>query len=262
MFKYSLYTSCFNIIKNNFNYWEDTIPKWLEFINYGENGEIVIAVNTSEDQTLEVVKNKFKEYPCIKIIESNFDYNDYSFDGKIKNIALQNCVNEICIGLDLDEYPSLNKNSWANIASQFLNSNFEAVFIPVIDLCKSINHYKSIGSKWYMHKQGLNRGTWNQAKLENGKIDIKKSDTCELLNKNGNLCSAIPLVKESSLELIKKHDLPFIIHLGWLNWENRRNQNKTWQPVWSNRAGFEVEDIMHEEKSFDQIQVFEHNLNI
>ena len=262
MFKYSLYTSCFNIVKNNFNYWQDTIPKWLEFINYGENGEIVIAINKSEDKTLEVIKDKFKEYSCIKFVESNFDYNDYAFDGKIKNTALQNCVNEICIALDLDEYPSPNKNSWENIASQFLNSNFEAVFIPVIDLCKSEKYIKSIGSKWYMHKQGLNRGVWDQAKLENGKIDIKRSDTCELLNKDGDLCLAIPLVRELSLGLIKKYDLPFIVHLGWLNWQDRRNQNKTWQPVWSNRAGFEVEDIMHEEKTFDQIEVLEHNLNI
>jgi len=262
MFKYSIYTSCFNIVKNDFNYWKITITKWLQFIEYGNKGEIVIAVNKSQDDTLKTLKEYFGQHECIIIVESDFDYNDYSFDGKIKNFALQNTKNQICLGLDLDEYPSPNIPSWESISSQFLNSNYEAVFLPVVDLCKSMNHYKSIGSKWYMHKQGLHRGIWSKAKLENGKIDIKKSDTCELLNKDENLCAATSIFTELSVDQIKKYNMPFIIHLGWLDWQGRKNQNQTWQPVWSNRAGYEVDDIIHNQESYDNIKIFEHNLSI
>jgi len=258
--KYSIYTSCFNINKNNFNYWQVTIPKWLDFIDYGNHGEIVIAVNKDIDGSCETLNSNFKNK--IKIIETNFEYEDYAFDGKIKNAALQECKNEICLGLDLDEYPSPNKNSWNNIAEQFIKSPYEAVFLPSIDICKNLDYYKSIGAKWYMHKQGLHRGVWKNAKLLNGKIDIKKSDTCELLNNEDELCKAIFLVNENSISNIKNYNLPFIVHLGWLDWENRKNQNKTWQPVWSNRAGYDVKDIIHEKTTFDNIEIFKHNLFI
>lgn len=262
MLKYSIYTSCFNIEKNNFNYWQKTLPKWIDFIEEGNKGEIIIAINKSEDNTFAIIKNYTKDINCIKITQTNFDYQDYTFDGKIKNAALQQTKNKICIGLDLDEYPSPNKNSWDQIANKFLYSAYDAIFIPVIDLCKNLNSYKSIGYKWYMHKSGLYRGIWNGAKLDNGKIDIKKSDTCELLNKNSNLCSTAHIVQELSIENIKNNNTPFIVHLGWLKWKDRQQQNKMWQPVWSNRAGYEVNDIIHEEASFDKIQVLEHNLII
>lgn len=262
MLKYSIYTSCFNIEKNNFYYWQYTIPKWINFVNNGENGEIIIAINKSQDNTLQIIQDNFKDFSCVKIIETKFDYNDYAFDGKIKNAALQNTTNKICLGLDLDEYPSPNKLSWDNIANQFLYSEYDSVFIPVIDLCKNKNLYKSLGCKWYMHKNGLCRGIWNGAKLNNGKIDIKKSDTCELIDKDGNLCSVAHLLREISVKEIKDNKIPFIIHLGWLEWENRKNQNKTWQSVWSNRAGYEIDDIIHEKENFEQIKTYEHNLDI
>lgn len=262
MFKYSIYTSCFNIIKNDFDYWQETIPKWLSFIEYGKFGEIILAVNNSEDNTLHTLNNFIKDFDCIKIIETNFSYDDYAFDGKIKNEGLQNCKNNICIGLDLDEYLSPNKKDWDIVANQLESSNLEAVFIPVIDICKSIYQYKSIGVKWYMHKQGLHRGVWRSAELVNGKIDINKSDTCELLNHNEDLCKCGYLIERLTPETISQTSSPFVVHLGWLDWENRKNQNKTWQPVWSNRAGFEVNNIMNEEEDFNKIQVFNHNLRI
>lgn len=260
--KYSIYTSCFNIIKNNFNYWEFTIPKWLDFLENGEKGEVVICINSSEDDTLKIIKDKFSSNNAIKIIESSFDYTDYSFDGKIKNQALQNCKYEICLGLDLDEYLSPNKESWDSFASQLLQSNYRSLFIPVVDLCKGEDYYKSIGFKWYMHKQGLKRGVWPYAKLNNGKIDVNKSDTCELLDEDDNLVQTASLIDKPNVELLKKYDLPFVIHLGWLNWANRKEQNKTWQPVWSNRAGYEINNIIHQENAFDKIEVFKHNLKI
>ena len=59
--KYSIYTSCFNIIKNDFDYWQETIPKWLSFIEYGKFGEIILAVNNSEDNTLHTLSNFIKD---------------------------------------------------------------------------------------------------------------------------------------------------------------------------------------------------------
>lgn len=260
MIKYSIYTSCFNINKNNFNYWQTTLPKWIEFIENGDKGEIIIAVNNDTDNTAKTLKDKFLNK--IKIINTKFDYQDYAFDGKIKNAALQECKNEICLGLDLDEYPSPNKNSWDQISSKLINSAFDALFIPSIDLCKDFKNYKSIGMKWYMHKQGLHRGVWEKAKLANGKIDVKKSDTCELLNDKNDLCNAVTLTNQLSVNYIKNYNLPFIVHLGWLNWDDRKNQNNTWQPVWSNRAGYEITDIMHDEEQFNNIKTYLHNLDI
>jgi len=76
------------------------------------------------------------------------------------------------------------------------------------------------------------------------------------------LCKCGYLIERLTPETISQTSSPFVVHLGWLDWENRKNQNKTWQPVWSNRAGFEVNNIMNEEEDFNKIQVFNHNLTI
>ena len=73
------------------------------------------------------------------------------------------------------------------------------MFIPVVDLCKGEDYYKSIGFKWYMHKQGLKRGVWPYAKLNNGKIDVNKSDTCELLDEDDNLVQTAYLIEKPNV---------------------------------------------------------------
>lgn len=261
--QFSIYTSCFNIVKNDFNYWKNTIPKWVKFLNNGEYGEIVIAVNQSEDNTLDIIKSFISSYNCVRAIETNFDYSDLAFDGKIKNEALQACKNSICIGLDLDEIPCAGIDGWIFFADFLSKSHYDALFIPVIDLCKSEKTAKSIGQKWYLHKKdGLKRGVWQHAKLKNGHIDISKSDTCELISDMGNLALAATICHPLTAEEIKRKDCIFIAHFGHLLWENRIKQNLTWKPTWENRAGHEVTDIILEKEKFENIPVFEHNLNI
>lgn len=250
----SIYTSCFNIEKNNFHHWKYTIPKWLEFIN--SDDEIVIAVNRSDDDTLKLIR----QFP-VKIIRTEFDYNDYAFDGKIKNAALQECENHLCVGLDLDEVPSKNRDRWVVFGNGLLHSSLDFILIPVVDLCKSEKTAKGIGCKWYIHKRGLYRGVWNGAKLANGKIDIDKSDTCELIDKNGNLVRGGRVCSLNS-QSIKNIDSPYVIHYGWLNWEDRQNQNEFWKPVWENRKGGEVLNITQDKDIYDSIEVFEHGLEI
>ena len=53
---FSIYSSAFNLIKNNFDY-KEAIDN---FCNFAE--EVVIAVNTSEDDTLQVLQNLSSEY--------------------------------------------------------------------------------------------------------------------------------------------------------------------------------------------------------
>lgn len=259
--RYSIYTSCFNIEKNSFNYWKFTIPKWMDFLSKNnDGGEICIGINKSEDNTLDLISKNF-DSKYIKIIETNFSYDDYAFDGKIKNAALQACKNDLCIGLDLDEAVSMNKESWDYFGLNLLQSNLDALFIPVIDLCKSKKMAKSIGQKWYLHKRGLNRGVWNQAILQNGKININKSDTCELLN-GQNLAITANICSNNSVLEIKNKNICYIIHYGYLSWESRLQQNLTWKPIWENRAGYEVNNIILEKEIFNNIDVFEHNLDI
>jgi hypothetical protein len=131
---FSIYTSAFNLIKNKFPY-KKTIDNFCKIAN-----EVVIAVNRSEDSTLEEIKAL--PYNNLKIIESNISYDDPLLDGKVKNIALQNTNEEFKIGLDLDEYIPLNqKNIWENLAYQLRLDEAQCYMIASLNLYKYIKYY-------------------------------------------------------------------------------------------------------------------------
>jgi hypothetical protein len=44
----------------HFIYWKTTIPKWIDFIDDGDKGEIIIAVNNDDDKTKETFKSIFQ----------------------------------------------------------------------------------------------------------------------------------------------------------------------------------------------------------
>ena len=82
----SIYTCGFNLINNQFD-WKSALQNYLDFCLFDKD-EVVIAINTSEDETLKEVTS-FAKGTCIKIVSTNFDYNDPLCVGKIKNEALK-----------------------------------------------------------------------------------------------------------------------------------------------------------------------------
>ncbi|MEY4371021.1 MAG: hypothetical protein RIQ48_737 [Pseudomonadota bacterium] len=235
--KISIYSTAFNIIKNEFNY-EDAIKNYLYYAD-----ELCLAVNKSEDDSLQEIinyvdKNNLKN---VKIIPTDFKYDDPFCYGKIVNAALQACTGDICILQDLDERLGGNKDYLINLCQNFLKlENIQALFVPVINLYQDINHYKDISFKWYIHKKGLYRGPVNFGIKENGLPDYNKTSTDELIDKNGNLVPTINIVQslnfKESIDYIELN-YPFIYHLGYTDFHKRVKRNNFWKPFWEKATG-------------------------
>jgi hypothetical protein len=235
--KISIYSTAFNVIKNEFNY-EDAIKNYLYYAD-----EVCLAVNTSDDNSLEEIKNYVKKNNLnnVKIISTNFSYDDPFCYGKIVNAALQECTGDICILQDLDERFGGNKDYLKSLCTNFLNSeDIQALFVPVINLYQDINHYKDISFKWYIHKKGLYRGPVNFGIKENGLPDYNKTSTDELIDKNSNLVPTINIVDslnfKDPIEYIKL-EYPFVYHLGYTDFHKRIKRNTFWKPFWEKATG-------------------------
>lgn len=252
---FSIYTSAFNLIENNFNYIE-TIENFCSFAE-----EVIIAVNTSKDETYKNIKNlKFNN---LKIIQTDFSYEDPMLDGKIKNAALQQTSEEFKIGLDMDEYiPLWQKNIWKELAYKFRFEIYESIMIPSLNLFRDKNHYFSISRKWYLHKGNLSRGAVNFAIKKDGTIDTNRSDTCELINSDGELTKS--KVISNNIEDLRTENYPFVVHTGYVNLQNRLLRNKNfWQKHWLIESG----GISPNHKIHNKIEDFNekyerHNLRI
>ena len=255
---FSIYTSAFNLIKNNFNY-KHHIQNFSQFAN-----EVVIAINTSKDNSLNEVRDFVSmNYYNVYILETNFSYEDPLLDGKIKNAALQATKLDIKISLDMDEYiPLWQKPLWENIGNQLTYSPSKAVMIPSVNLYKDKDHYFSITPKWYMHKKNLYRGPVSWAKKENGAIDTSKSDTCELIDEKGNLVYSVHT--PSDIEFLRTNTNPFVVHTGYINLNNRILRNKNfWEKHWKIESGGEPpKHKVHQSINDFQESYQEHKLNI
>ncbi len=234
----SIYSTAYNLSAGMFDY-AAAIERWSQFAD-----EVVIATNSVEDWNL--LMEETLETDKLKVILTEIPFSEYDFDGKLKNAALQACSEPYCILLDLDEYIPVNqKSQWLRLIETINTLNQKAVLIPVIDLIQDSFHYKSLGYKWYLHqKEGCYRGIVNFAKKEDGKIDITKSDTTELIDKHGNLIPAMYLISpamdnEDKLQAMKDCGI-YVVHTGWLDKETRVKQNDFWYPHWQNRSGREL----------------------
>lgn len=260
-----IYNSSFNLIKSGFDY-EDMLSNFCSFAD-----RVTIAINSSEDGTYEVLEKWRKENAPDKLnlVKTAFEYSDLSFDGKIKNAALEACLEDYCILLDADERinPS-DRLKWETYAQALGEEHkIDALLIPVIDLCRDFHNYKSIGSKWYLHKnnRGIRRGTVNFAKLESGKINTERSDTCEAIYQDGSLVRTgailVPsLTNEEKINAFKNLEMPFVWHTGWVDFEHRLKINNFWKPVWENRAGKEIDNIIQKLEELNKITVYPHDL--
>lgn len=254
----SIYTSAFNLIKNKFNY-KFHIQQFSQFAD-----EVIIAINTSEDNSINEIRD-FISQNCdnVYILETEFSYEDPLLDGKIKNAALQATSQDIKIGLDMDEYiPLWQKPIWENLANQLLYSTAKSIMIPSINLYKDKSYYFSITPKWYMHKKGLYRGPVNWAIKNNGTIDTSKSDTCELIDENGNLVYSIQT--PSDIDSLQSNNFPFVVHNGYLNLEYRLLRNNNfWEKHWKVESGGEIpKHKVHQSIDDFQENYQEHKLNI
>jgi hypothetical protein len=266
---FSIYSSAFNVIKNSFDY-ESAVEN---FCNFAE--EVVIAVNKSEDNSFEAFKDLEKKFINLKIISVDFDYSDPLLDGKIKNAALQKTSNIYKIGLDLDErIPKRHKDRWIRAAKMmYEHPMIYGFLIPSIDIWKSLEYIqadpnKNKNFKWYLHKEKLYRGAVNFARLENGKIDREKSDTCELLDQLGNLVNTPKIYAnfENDEDYFKwlEEEAIFVFHIGFLDFEKRIIRNKNfWNKHWETVSGKKHETAMTLEQ-FDKrsTKLKKHNLKL
>jgi hypothetical protein len=245
--KTSIYTSLFNYSIDKF----DLLGAFKNWSKYADE----IVITTFEDQAKDisaVVESEmcgFWDIPEFQIVScADTSLNDPLFDGKLKNAALQACSNEFVIQQDMDERIGGETEQWNYLISYLSNLKPPySVMIPVIDLYKDYNHYKSIGGKWYLHfKEGSSRGPVNFAKREDGSLDINKSDSCELIDENGNL---IPYLVDSrfSQPFVNKEaesldiSMPHVIHLGYLDLTKRAEHNKFRKKCWEAMDGKAVE---------------------
>lgn len=248
----SVYTSAFNLESGIFDI-KDALENWFKYANQ-------VVVGTFADQTEKVLnyfnsaqsfKDRYRGFK-IKIVSCDTSLNDPLFDGKLKNAALRECYNDIVIQQDLDERLSGYPAVWNLAAKQLQQSNLSAFMIPVVDLYKDEYHFKSIGTKWYMHKKaGCYRGPVNFAKRPDGTIDTDKSDSCELIDKGGNLVTS----GQIHFDPQSYPTTPIVLHYGYLDLQKRQKQNEIWEPVWSARKG----EPVFVEKDIDKLGEFEYH---
>lgn len=263
---HSIYTSAYNLINMGFD-WRATLDNWGRFL--GDEGQVVIAVNTSIDDTARALH----EYAFEKnssggvvwwVVETRIPYENPLFDGMIKNEALRRCTGQFCTLLDMDEVLPLGPSSraaWNETMEILDQSTYDAVFIPVIDLFHDEWHYKSLGQKWYLHKNKsyLSRGRVSFAARQDGTTDIERSDTCELIRSDGSLANTASFPGCPPLTRKALNQVPYVVHLGWLNKQQRLRQSAFWAPVWSARDGQKVEKPLTNE-DLDKIPYYPHNL--
>ncbi len=264
--KLSVYTTLYKVVENSFDY----VTPLENFLAFADEVVVAVPIEGSEDGTLERLwdyKAKYDLAERLKIITCPIPFSDNRFDGKLKDAALQATTHPIKIQMDGDEIFVLSqKQKWVSYAKKLLESPYEALFIPTVDLWGDINHIRKnrlLGLKWRMHKGGLYRGVVKFAELSDGRIDTSKSDTCELIDKEGNLVPTVQIINPDYLrpENCKYlNNYIYTLHLGYLNFNYRLKINQFWKPHWENRAGRTIDDIVLEKCELLAEETVEHKL--
>jgi len=158
--------------------------------------------------------------------------------------------------VDLDERVSGDKKLLKRMEEGLRQQTFPcSVMLPTLDLFEDLHHYITIGGKWYMHhKEGCYRGAVNFARKEDGTLDHSKSDTCELIDSRGSLIPCVGKVDFSS------NNWPKIIHLGYLNLDERNKVNEFWGKIWNHRKTGELLDTWERKKIKTDSRKKPHNL--
>ncbi len=260
--KISVYSTAFNIIGKGFNF-EDALDNWFYYAD-----EVSISVNKSNDETFLKIKDyaESKQYNLL-IEETDFDYSDPFFYGKLENSALQRCTGDILFQQNLDERIGGDINTLKKLCENLFNQNdYFSFFVPVINLHTDYYNYIDIAQKWYIHKRGANRGPVNFGIKENCLPDYNKTSTDELIDNDGNLLPTFPLNKiANNLDGIDyfKSGLPFTYHLGYVDLNERVKRNEFWKNFWekatggdSNTHSLNIEDYMSKTVSPHNLQLW------
>lgn len=271
MHNLSLYCSVFNLSHIGFD-WKSTLSNWTTFLR--GHGQCVIAVNASTDSTYEDIvsyvaelKSDARNMTDYVVFKTDIPFSDPLFDGRIKNEALKKCTLEFATLLDIDEViPLTTRFAWEGAMEVLGRHPYDALLIPSVDLFHDEKHFKSLGSKWYIHRNRptIMRGRVAFAAREDGTTDITKSDTTEVCYTDGSLVRHTPLIDPRFPDDVKLHymaqgTVPYVIHLGWLNREQRLKQSAFWKPVWNQRDGSDkVKELTAEE--YDAIPYKPHGL--
>lgn len=248
----SIYTSAYNLTRIGID-WRDALSNWLHFLH--GHGQIVVAVNRSEDNSLQQVTEWAAKWTQdnphsntrIDVVATDIPYTDPTFDGQIKAAALARCTQPFATLLDLDErlIPS-QWPMWRRLANELgALPNVDAFLIPVVDLMGDEHHYRAIGSKFYLHKNrpDITRGVVREARLPDGSIDTSRSDSTEpIIRETGELVRAAAIVMSGLPDFLmigqlENGNVPFVVHLGWMDLEQRVKQSEFWAPVWTARRG-------------------------
>lgn len=262
---FSIYSSIYRLSGGFIDY----ISALDNFCTFAD--EVVVSTTTdSKDNTIKLLQNYALKNPKVKLVITDLKLDSAYFDGELKDAALKQCTQQYCILLDADERLQINdKMKWVRFAEYLsLNEEYDALFIPVIDLFNNDRCYKSIGFKWYLskNKSNIGRGIVNFAKKDDGTIFVDKSDSTELIYRDsGNLVKSQYLISPNlsdgdKLQYIKQ--LPLVYHLGWLNKDSRLLSNAFWQGIWNKRAGHEVTNIIHDKEKLDKIEYWPHGLKL
>jgi hypothetical protein len=247
----SCYTTLFNLDLFSFDI-DEIMSNWLYYFD-----EVVIATNKNEEDR---IKNLFKKYNNkTKIVSHVIDFSNQRWDGSLKDLAMKNCSNEIVFQIDSDERLSGDRNFLKEIEI-FLEKQNETccLMIENIDLYFDLDHYKSSGAKWYIHKKTKsNRGVVNFAKIDEINFDPEKSDGCELIDDNGDLIKCLGLIPKEKL---------MIFHLGHLDFNQRVKLNQFfWKDIWSKRKSIAskkiviADDVLTSISDMESIKKYKHN---
>jgi hypothetical protein len=261
-----VYLSAFNVVQNGLSY-EGPIRDALAFFDH-----VTIAVNTSVDDTLARFQALAEVEPRLKIVTTDIPYTDVTFDGRVKDAALQACEGEVLTQLDLDETIPLNqRDMWRAYAAKLLDTpGVDCFMIPTIDLWGSMETIRAdaaIGMKFRMHRRGLHRGVWKRAWVVPGKqFRTDMSDSCELLTPDNELVRAGAVVPPQFLQPMTHSMLngyPFTVHLGFVSFDQRIKVNKAiWADHWRLRAGGADPKVALDKDSLLGYPLIKHSLNL
>ncbi len=261
---FSVYVSAFNLIKNGFDY-QAALSNFLDFV--GEDGEVVIAVNTSEDGTADALRALTDQNNHLKVVETHYSYSDITFDGAVKNVALQATTNPIKIQMDMDErFVQSQRRRWALAAEDLLSHpETDCLLIPSVDLfggMETIRADRTISSKFRMHKSGLRRGVIEAAWAADRKtFDTGVTDSGDLVKQDGTLASYQALGGHLHPGWARALNASlYTLHFGYLDFTQRVRVNQAiWAEHWPLRSGH-PENVVVSTNDLDSVPTVRHNL--
>jgi glycosyltransferase involved in cell wall biosynthesis len=256
----SFYTTCYNILTNGFLDWQERLKNHAEFAD-----ELIIVVNKSEDETETAVKDFLAPYKNWKVVSANFSKLDPLFDGRLKNLALQNTTQEFKVQIDLDEGIGLwQRPLWENKLLQLKFSGAKVMAVPSVDLYKDLGHYKAINWKTYVNIGQAYRGPSLKALKPGYFINTQFSDGTELIDENFNVLPAV-VSGPCDLSALESGEEIFVNHYGYVSIEERiKRTEKFWHEHWLQESGgtLPAHKIHHDESTFSHYECKPHKLRL